>query len=134
MTKSIRRLTGIVLACLVLPGCTGGSGRGGGGSTAGAAGGTGNTSSDEKITKAVQDKIDADPALKAAGIKAKSTGAQVELTGAVKAVGDKDKAEAAANEAIKPYSSVNAGVVDSITITDSSAGDAVTKTPPAGGQ
>ncbi len=140
MTKWIRFAAGVLIGAVLLPGCTGGAGGNGGnggGTTSAsgaAAGGTGNVSSDEKITRAVQDKLDADPALKATGIKAKSTGAQVELTGAVKTIADKDKAEAAANEAIKAFSSVNAGIVDSITITDSSSGDTGSKTPPASGQ
>lgn len=109
---------------VVLPGCSGGKDAGNSASsgTGNAVGGTGNTSSDDQITKAVQDKLDADPTLKTAGIKAKATGGQVSLTGTVKAVADKDKAEADANEAIKPFSSVNAGVVDNITIADSSGG------------
>lgn len=127
MRKWMRAGAALGLALLALPGCSGNAGNtaggtGGvgsvGGKAAGESGTVGNTADDAKITKAVQDKIDADATLKAAGIKAESKGAQVELTGTVKTIADKDKAESLTNEAIKPFSSVNAGVLNNIVIAE----------------
>ena len=105
------------LAAVLLSGCSGG--KSGEGAAAGGAGSVGKTSDDAQITQAVQAKLDADPALKAAGIQAKATGGQVQLTGTVKKTEDKDKAENLAWEAIKPFSGVNAGVVDNIQVAES---------------
>jgi hypothetical protein len=128
------RLAGAALALtLLLPGCSGGKpgetgtpAASGGGEGAGA---TGNVSQDAQITKAVQEKLEADAALKAAGIKVQTVGAQVELTGTVKTIADKDKAEAAAREAIKPFSNLNAGVVNNILIEESAGGAGATDAP-----
>ena len=76
------------------------------------------SSKDADLTKAAQEKLDADPTLKAAGVKAEAKNAQVELTGTVQSVADKDKAEAAAIEAIKPFAAQNAGVVNNLLVND----------------
>ncbi|HZP80244.1 MAG TPA: BON domain-containing protein [Chthonomonadaceae bacterium] len=129
------RLAGAALALtlLLLPGCSGGKpgetgipAASGGGEGAGA---TGNASQDDQITRAVQEKLNADAALKAAGIQAKAVGAQVELTGTVKTLADKEKAEAAAREAIKPFSHLNAGVVDNIQIEEPGDGTGTAGAP-----
>ena len=121
MKKWVGFGTALALLLMTLFGCNVGDMDGGkAGSTSGTtkSGETGNTSDDASITRAVQAKLDADVALKAAGIQAKATGGQVELTGTVKAIADKEKAETIAQEAIKPYSSVNAGVVNKIQIAE----------------
>jgi osmotically-inducible protein OsmY len=105
----------LALILLLLPGCSGGKTGGGGRENTGNAG---NVSEDSQITRAVQEKLDADPTLKAAGIKARATGGQVELTGTVKTIPDKDKAEAATREAIQGFKSVNAGIVNNIEIAE----------------
>jgi osmotically-inducible protein OsmY len=108
----------LLLALLLLSGCSGNSG---GGGTApnigGAAGETASTSKDTEVTKAVQEKIDTHTELKAAGIQAKAAGGQVELTGTVATSELKDKAEELAFEALEAYKDVNAGVLNSITFT-----------------
>lgn len=119
-----------------LSGCSGGkpsepatpngaTASGGGGTSA--AGGVGNTSEDAKITSEAQAKIDADATLKAAGVQAKATGAQVELTGTVQSVAEHDKAETAVWEALKPYAKLNAGVVNNIMIAEPGASAASSK-------
>lgn len=122
MRSGLRIVTVVTLGLLLLPGCSGNSSNtnNSGGAPAGA---VGNVSDDARITQAAQAKIDSDPALKAAGVKAQAKGAQVELTGTVKSVADKDKAEALAREAIQPFSKVNAGVVNNIEIAESGGAD-----------
>jgi PBP1b-binding outer membrane lipoprotein LpoB len=114
----VKRAALLTLLVLLIPGCSDSKTDAGSGSSSAGAGTVGNTSADDNITKAAQEKIDADAALKAAGIKAVAKGGQVDLTGTVKALPDKDRAEALVRDAIKPYSNVNAGVTNNITIAD----------------
>ena len=120
MRREMWKVTLLLLALLVLSGCDnkGGAGNASGTTTEGS-GTLENASKDTEVAKAVQDKLDAEAALKTAGIKATAKNAQVELTGTVKSIADKDKAEQIAAEAIKPYSGVNAGVVNNIVIAES---------------
>jgi osmotically-inducible protein OsmY len=107
----------LLLALLLLSGCSGNSGDSGAAPTiGGAAGETSNASKDTEVTKAVQAKIDTNTELKAAGVQAKAAGGQVELTGTVATSELKDKAEELAFEALEGYKDVNAGVLNSITL------------------
>lgn len=128
----------LTLALLLLPGCKGTNSDDSAAqshTTNKNSGAVGNVSKDQDMAKAVQAKIDADPGLKAAGVQAKVKGAQVELTGTVKRIDDKDKAETIAKDAVKPYSSINAGVLNNITIAEpgeSSGNGTDSKTPAEG--
>src|SRR5690349_11307698 len=100
------------LALLLLPGC---SGNGGNDTSKSGEGSVGtNMSEDDKIKKAVQDKLNADPDLKE--VKFEVKGGQVELTGNVKSIAAHDKVEADVKEAIKSFSSVSAGVLNNTTV------------------
>ncbi len=110
---------GVILAStlLFLPGCSGG--KPGGSAGAGVeTGATGNESQDGTISKAVKDKLAADPSLKSENIEVNVNGGQVQLTGTVQSIAEKDKVESAVREAIQPFSSVNAGIDNQIQVAE----------------
>lgn len=115
----------IVVSCLIVGSLVTGCGPGGSGSsttnsttstTAPTAGGTGNNSQDSTINSTAQAAIAADPALKNSSIQLSTAGAQVTLAGNVATVKLKNDAEKDVMSSLSKYSSVNPGVIDTISV------------------
>lgn len=76
-----------------------------------------NAAQEQQVLQAVQGRLDADPDLKAARLKVKVSGGQIELTGTVAKPEWKERAETIVFEVLQEKPGAAAGVLNTIEVT-----------------